>query len=190
MEVVEHEAKQNETIVTSDVTIETATNEVLNQENAQVESYFKPQGTEQDSVEVLSEDIMAVLNQAPSFQSTSNITSRCTNAKLTVVLHQVSNRSKLSKDVYSQLNVQEGDFVDVRIANKQVFVQKATANKGLKVGKNGWLYNKDFVTALVNEFGLTFGMNTDDEEISNSSAHLLQVEYKQYKGQVLAIITP
>lgn len=213
-EVVESEnlPAQNEPIVELDSTADTTENEdcydaetlmdiapkVLEDyvseaaENLEesVESYFEEKAMEPATVVALSEEEATLFEQAPSYQATACVTARQTGAKLTIVWHKVSARSRLASDIRNQLAITDGDYVDIKIINQQVYVIKSLAQNGLCVLKDGWIYNKQFVQAITNAFGFTFGINSADEAVKNSTNHLFRVEYKQYKGQPMAIITP
>lgn len=155
-----------------------------------IESYFEEVAIEPATVVALSEVEATSFEQAPSFQGASCTAPRQTGAKLTIVWHKVSARARLASDIRNQLAITDGDYVDIKIINQQVYVIKSVAPNGLRVSKDGWIYNKQFVQAISNAFGFTFGVNSADEAVNNSSNHLFHVEYKDYKGQRMAIITP
>lgn len=205
----EHMPAQNEPIVGLDSAAETCANEdsfdvaaSLQESPKQlgdsagenlempIESYFEEEASKVAAVVALSEEEATLFEQAPSFQGAGYTAPRQTGAKLTIVWHKVSARARLASDIRNQLAIHEKDYVDIKVINQQVYVIKSLAQNGLCVSKDGWIYNKQFVQAITNAFGLTFGVNSADEAVNNSSNHLFHVEYKQYKGQQLAIITP
>jgi len=155
-----------------------------------VESYFEEEAIEPATIVALSEEEATMFEQAPSYQAPANVTARKTGAKLTIVWHKVSARARLALEIRNQLAIHEKDYVEIKVINQQVYVIKSLSQNGLCMSKDGWIYNKQFVQAISNAFGFTFGINSVDEAVKNSSNHLFRVECKNYKGQQMAIITP
>ncbi len=106
---------------------------------------------------------------------------RQANAILAVINHTNGKRTKYHKFVMKQLGIKEGDLVNVTVKNKQVILLKSADNKGIPMKKGGYLYSSALVNAITKEFAFDF--------TNQSTHHLLNVSYKKWNDQVIAIIT-
>lgn len=106
---------------------------------------------------------------------------RQANAILSVINHENSKRSKVEKSVLQKLHVQVDDLVNATVNNGQVILMKSRDDSGIPVKKGSCLYNSQLVDAITNEFAFDF--------TNQSTHHLLNVTYKTWNGQMVAIIT-
>lgn len=121
------------------------------------------------------------LSNGEFFNSTNN-TIRQLNAMLAIVNHTNGKRSKIHGEVRKNLRVQVGDLLKVTVKDKQVILFKSIDGKGIPLKKDGYLYNAELVKAITKEFDFNFS--------NQSTHHLLNVSYKKWNNQVIAIITP
>lgn len=135
----------------------------------------------QQSIDEVDATLAEFLASANFVAGNAGSAARQANAILAVVNHNNGKRTKVKKEVLQKLNVQVGDFIQVTVKNQQVILLKSATNQGIELKKGDYLYNSELVEAITEEFAFDFS--------NQSTHHLLNVTYKVWNNQVIAIIT-
>ncbi|MCP1143667.1 AbrB/MazE/SpoVT family DNA-binding domain-containing protein [Lysinibacillus endophyticus] len=100
---------------------------------------------------------------------------------LQVVNHTNGKRITFSKDIANRLQLQEGDSVNIAVKPNEIIIMKDSSSRGFVICKERKIYGKELVELITQQFQLDF--------TGKSTCHLMNVEYQNYQGQVVAIIT-
>lgn len=189
-QVVQEEQQVNQAMSnqTEKPTSEKPDNETVKPQASETDSESFALPTAPEATDEEQKDLVEVDELLADFLATgdfmtgnSNHSARQLNAALAIVNHMNGKRAKFRKDLSQYLAVQVGDFVKVTVKNKQVILLKALNGEGIQLKKGGYLYSSELVEAITKEFAFDF--------TNQSTHHLLNVAYKKWNNQVVAIIT-
>lgn len=147
----------------------------------QSKTHAEAEATLQADIEEVDADMADFLSTENFVSGTAANTVRQADAPVAVINHRNSKRTKYHQYVMKQLGIKEGDLVNVTVKNKQVILLKSNDDKGIPMKKGGCLYSSALVNAITKEFAFNF--------TNQSTHHLLNVSYKKWNDQVIAIIT-
>lgn len=108
-------------------------------------------------------------------------THRQMNAPLTVVNHKNGKRVKIGKEVCEELQLADGNLVEVLVKNATVLVCKSLNISAHCLSKGCHIYNKELVELITDSCGLNFE--------GKSSNSLTQVKYVQSQRRKFAVIS-
>ncbi|MEK4712044.1 hypothetical protein [Sporosarcina sp. FSL K6-5500] len=135
----------------------------------------------QAEIEEVGAALADLLSSADFVSGNSSGVARQANSVLAIVNHSNGKRVKVHKSVAQKLGIQDSDLLNVTVNNKQVILLQSNDREGIPLKKGDCLYSSELVNAITKEFAFDF--------TNQSTHHLLNVSYKKWNDQVIAIIT-